>query len=100
MTSDALHELWTQTKYPTEETAIPIATGEEALLIRAEAHRSQARNREDAVARLVELIRAAMRKPKRRIPTRPTRASQRRRVEGKKARGAVKALRKGPDSEV
>jgi ribosome-associated protein len=55
--------------------------------------RSQARNREIARERLVALIRAAVEKPKRRVPTRPTKGSIRRRLAHKKARGEVKALR-------
>lgn len=68
-------------------------TTEGAVLIRAESHRSQARNREDALERLVELIRAALVRPKQRIKTRPTLASKRRRLEAKKGRGEVKKLR-------
>jgi ribosome-associated protein len=65
-----------------------------AVLIRVEDERSQARNREIARERLVELIRAACERPKRRVPTRPTAGSKRRRLKDKKARGDVKALRK------
>ncbi|MDM7255621.1 MAG: alternative ribosome rescue aminoacyl-tRNA hydrolase ArfB [Paracoccus sp. (in: a-proteobacteria)] len=64
-----------------------------AVLIRAEETRSQARNRELARDRLVELIRAALVAPKRRIATRPTLGSQRRRLKAKAERGEVKALR-------
>jgi len=64
-----------------------------AILIRAEETRSQARNREIARERLVELIRAALIAPKRRIATKPTLASQRRRVAAKQARGALKSNR-------
>jgi ribosome-associated protein len=64
-----------------------------AILIRVEDTRSQARNREIARERLVELIEKALYVPKRRIKTRPTLASKRRRVEGKVKRGQVKALR-------
>ncbi|MEO1457044.1 MAG: hypothetical protein AAFV49_05665 [Pseudomonadota bacterium] len=52
---------------------------------------------EEALERLVALVRAAAVQPKRRVPTRPTRASQERRIEGKKARSAVKRLRQGPE---
>lgn len=68
-------------------------TTEGAIVIRAEETRSQARNREIAEERLVEMIRQALVAPKRRVPTRPTLGSKRRRIEGKKARGEVKALR-------
>jgi len=68
-------------------------TSEGALLIRVEDTRSQARNREIAEERLAEMIRAALVAPKRRVPTKPTLGSKRRRIEGKKKRGEVKALR-------
>lgn len=64
-----------------------------AIVIRAEETRSQARNREIARERLVKLIEQALFVPKRRVKTRPTLASKRRRVEGKVKRGQVKALR-------
>lgn len=68
-------------------------TNDGAVIIRAEAHRSQARNREDALARLSELIEKATQAPKRRIRTRPTLASKKRRLEAKTRRGEVKKLR-------
>ncbi|MEM9782904.1 MAG: alternative ribosome rescue aminoacyl-tRNA hydrolase ArfB [Pseudomonadota bacterium] len=74
-------------------------TDDGAVLITADTHRSQARNREDAVARLVSLIRAAAVVPKRRIATRPTLASKHRRLDRKKARATVKKLRQGPEIE-
>lgn len=74
-------------------------TTDGTVVIRAESHRSQAMNREDALARLVALIRAAAARPKRRIATRPTLASKRRRLDGKTRRGAVKALRGRPEDD-
>ncbi|WP_027834915.1 alternative ribosome rescue aminoacyl-tRNA hydrolase ArfB [Maritalea myrionectae] len=68
-------------------------TQEGAVVIFVQETRSQARNREIARERLVDLIQKATQKPKRRVPTRPTRASVRRRIEAKKARGEVKKLR-------
>ncbi|APX89951.1 aminoacyl-tRNA hydrolase [Brevirhabdus pacifica] len=68
-------------------------TTDGAVVIRAESHRSQARNREDARNRLADLIRMATVKPKRRIPTRPTKGSERRRLAAKAQRGTVKSLR-------
>ena len=68
-------------------------TKEGAVVLQVDETRSQARNREIARERLAELIRKALEKPKRRIPTRPTLGSKRRRLEGKKQRGEVKALR-------
>ncbi|GAB1478489.1 alternative ribosome rescue aminoacyl-tRNA hydrolase ArfB [Paracoccaceae bacterium] len=68
-------------------------TLEGALVIQVEDTRSQARNREIARERLAELIRAALVAPKRRIATKPTLGSQRRRIAAKTARGEVKSLR-------
>lgn len=68
-------------------------TTDGAIVIRSEETRSQARNRELALERLAELIRAALVAPKRRIPTKPTLGSQRRRLAAKAERGTVKALR-------
>jgi len=63
------------------------------LVIEANRFRSQARNREDARMRLVELIRAAARPPKPRKPTRPSRASKERRLQQKKERSLIKHAR-------
>ncbi len=68
-------------------------TKDGAIIITAEKHRSQALNRELAEEKLTELIRSALVVPKRRIKTRPTLASKRRRLDGKTQRGQVKALR-------
>lgn len=68
-------------------------TIEGALVIQVEDTRSQAQNRELARERLVELIRQALVAPKRRIATKPTLGSQRRRIAAKTQRGEVKALR-------
>ena len=69
-------------------------TREGVLVIMADRFRSQARNREDARARLIELIRQAAIPPKVRRATRPPLASKQRRQEGKRRRSAVKALRR------
>lgn len=63
------------------------------ITITAQRHRLQSRNRDDALARLIELIRAATRKPKPRKATRPTRASKERRLEAKKHLGEIKRAR-------
>lgn len=68
-------------------------TTEGAVVIQVEDTRSQAQNREIARERLAELIRAALVAPKRRIATKPTLGSQRRRLQAKTERGEVKALR-------
>ena len=65
-------------------------TREGELIIRAERHRTQDMNRQDARERLIELIREAAIPPKPRIKTKPTRASKERRVEAKKHRSDVK----------
>jgi ribosome-associated protein len=70
-----------------------------AIVIRAEETRSQQRNREMARERLVEMIRAALVAPKRRVPTKPTLGSQRRRLAAKAERGEVKAGRARPEVE-
>jgi ribosome-associated protein len=64
-----------------------------AIVIRAEETRSQLRNREIARERLAEMIRQALVAPKRRVATKPTLGSQRRRLKAKTVRGTVKALR-------
>jgi ribosome-associated protein len=73
-------------------------TREGTLVITAQRHRTQARNRADALDRLVELIRQAAVAPLKRRPTRPTRASRERRIDGKKRRGGIKRLRRSKPS--
>ena len=73
-------------------------TGEGVLIIVAQRHRTQERNREDALARLIELIRQATERPKPRRPTKPTYASKKRRLEAKSKRSEVKKLRVGKPS--
>lgn len=68
-------------------------SAEGVVVIKAQAHRSLERNRFDALARLRELIEQAALVPTARRPTRPTRNSQKRRVEGKLRRGQVKLQR-------
>jgi ribosome-associated protein len=63
------------------------------LVLLAQVHRSQERNREDARARLVEILAQAARREAPRRPTRPTLASKRRRVDGKTHRGDIKKAR-------
>jgi len=64
------------------------------LIIEARQFRTQERNREDAVGRLVELIRQAAQKPRPRKKTKPSKAAQAKRIESKKQRGKVKQLRR------
>ena len=68
-------------------------TSDGVLVIKAQEHRSQEQNRAEAMARLRELLQATAKAPRKRYATKPTRSSQRKRVEGKVQRGQVKALR-------
>lgn len=68
-------------------------TTEGALVIQCDETRSQARNRDIARDRLAALIKTALTPPKRRIATRPTLGSKKRRLKAKKVRGEVKAMR-------
>ena len=63
------------------------------VIIKAQAHRSLERNREEAIARLYALVESAAFVPKRRVATRPTRSSRERRLQQKNLRSRVKALR-------
>jgi ribosome-associated protein len=69
-------------------------TGTGMVVIKAQQHRSLEMNRSEAIARLQSLVAAAAHIPKKRRPTRPTRGSQRRRIESKVRRGRIKALRR------
>ena len=68
-------------------------TKDGAIVLQCDETRSQARNREIARQRLVEMVRQATMVPKRRIATKPTLGSQKRRLKAKKERGLVKSLR-------
>jgi len=69
------------------------------LVMKAQRFRSQDRNREDALARLQEMVDAAAVVPVERRPTKPTKGSQRRRVENKVQRGQIKAGRRKVSDE-
>jgi ribosome-associated protein len=69
------------------------------LVLVAQGERSQKRNREEALERLVELLRAAAQRPTPRRKTRPPKASKRRRLEDKKKHGTVKSLRARPSRD-
>jgi ribosome-associated protein len=69
-------------------------TNDGVLVITAQRHRTQERNREDALDRLIELIRHAATPPTPRRRTRPTKASKERRLQGKKRRSTIKDLRR------
>ena len=70
-------------------------TNDGVIVIVAQRHRTQERNRADARERLVELIREAATPPKPRRATKPTKASKQRRLESKKHRSGVKSRRQG-----
>ena len=71
-------------------------TDDDVLVIDARAHRTQAQNREEARERLVEFIRRALVRPKRRRKTRPTLASKQTRLDSKKRRAQTKRIRGKP----
>ncbi len=64
------------------------------LIVTASSERSQLRNREDALARLADRIRAALHRPKKRKKTKPSKGAQQRRIEAKKARAKTKSNRR------
>jgi ribosome-associated protein len=72
------------------------ATSEGEVVLDARGTRSQKRNRQEAMDKLLTLIRRAAVRPKKRRKTRPTRASRRRRLEAKRQRSQTKRLRKPP----
>ena len=74
-------------------------TNDGVIVISADRHRTQALNRDDAIERLLELLKEAAVPPKPRRATRPTLASKQRRLEGKSQRSGVKKLRTGRPSE-
>jgi ribosome-associated protein len=74
-------------------------TRDGVLVLVAQGQRSQLRNREEALARLIELIREATHKPTPRVKTKVSRAAKRRRVDDKKRHGTVKSLRKARSSD-
>ena len=74
-------------------------TKDGAIVLQVDETRSQVRNREIARDRLADLIRAALVAPKRRVATKPTFGSVKRRIKAKKVRGEVKAMRGKVDGE-
>ena len=72
-------------------------TSEGVIIIKAQRYRSLEKNRNDALARLQEIVNSVATPALPRRPTRPTRSSQRRRVDDKVSRGKIKAARRRPD---
>jgi len=79
------------------ERLAPRLTHDGVLILHGSEHRSQHRNREAVIARLRAIVGEAIIPPTPRRPTRPTRASIRRRMEAKQARSATKNLRQAPE---
>ena len=71
-------------------------TADGVVIIKAQNHRTQDKNRREALARLSGLIKGALRVPRKRIPTRPGRAAKAKRMDAKKKRGSLKKLRSKP----
>ena len=74
-------------------------TRDGVLVITAQSHRTQGRNRQDALDRLIDLIRRAAIAPRPRRPTKPTKASRERRIESKKHHAGLKLRRAKPSFE-
>jgi ribosome-associated protein len=68
-------------------------TADGVVVIKAQNHRTQDKNRAEALARLADLIKSALHVPRKRIPTRPGRAAKEKRMDLKKKRGSLKKLR-------
>ncbi|WP_414529375.1 alternative ribosome rescue aminoacyl-tRNA hydrolase ArfB [Nodularia chucula] len=69
-------------------------TQEGVIVIKAQEHRSQEQNREEALQRLKQLIKSAVILPQKRKPTKPTRSSQKKRLDSKTKRGQIKSMRR------
>ncbi|MFT4938183.1 MAG: ribosome-associated protein [Paraglaciecola sp.] len=92
--ASSLPEFYKQQLLNSNDTRI---TQDGVLVIKAQAHRTQEMNKQNALDRLAEIIRQAGIVQKARRPTKPTRGSQLRRIEGKKKSGKTKVLRKKVD---
>ena len=103
-TTDSRVELWfdvtTSTALSEEQRRLVLARLGPRVRVTAAQHRSQHRNREAARERLADRLRSALAPPPPpRVPTKPSRTARRRRVEDKRRRGGVKALRRRPTAE-
>ena len=84
-----------EVRWRLEKLAGSRLTKDGVLVLMAQEHRSQKRNRDEALERLVELIREAAQRPTPRVKTRVSKSAKRRRVDDKKRHGTIKALRRG-----
>jgi len=71
-------------------------TADGVIIIKAQNHRTQEKNRSEALSRLSDLVKSALKAPRKRIPTRPGRAAKAKRMDLKKKRGSLKKLRGKP----
>jgi ribosome-associated protein len=71
-------------------------TAEGVVIIKAQNHRTQEKNRTEALSRLADLVKSALKAPRKRIPTRPGRAAKQKRLDSKKKRSSLKKLRGKP----
>ncbi|KAA3607336.1 MAG: peptide chain release factor-like protein [Planctomycetota bacterium] len=81
------------------ETAVRLFHPASGIVVSAREHRSQFANRDLAFKRLIEKLKARNRKAKKRIQTKPTKASKRKRLEGKRRRSETKKQRRRPAAE-
>ena len=96
---DALFEVEPSTALTDAQKRRVVARAGPVLRAVAQDERSQSRNRELAVERLVQKLREALAFPRRRVATRPGKAAKERRLEGKRRRARTKALRRPPSAE-
>ncbi len=90
ISSSSLSETYKQRLFKFRDKRI---TGEGVVVIKAQSHRSQQKNRQEALSRLRELIQKAGESHKKRVPTRPGHGAKEKRLEQKKHRGRIKGLR-------
>ncbi len=93
ITASSLPELYKQRLLAKADHRI---TQSGKIIIKCQESRSQLSNRESALAQFIELVKSVTVSRKRRIATRPTKASKERRVQHKKQRGDIKSMRKKP----
>ena len=94
---EAVFDVWSSAALSETQKRRVDARAGPVLRAIAQDERSQARNRELALGRLVEQLRQALRVERRRVATKPTAASRERRLEEKRRRGQVKRLRRSTD---
>jgi ribosome-associated protein len=71
-------------------------TTDGVVVIKAQNHRTQEKNRNEALSRLADLVKGALRPPRKRIPTKPGRAAKQKRMDAKSKRSTLKKLRQKP----